>query len=906
MSRLRAALLWSWLLLCSLLSPLVLASPAPPSIELAGIATHQVITPQLQVLRDARASELLSTALASGPWEAIHIPMLQEGYSTGAFWLRGQVRNDSSEHVTRWLAMGSARLQDVRLYWLPSLPSSSAHTVDEVIPRYAGTLHPFARREIASRTPLFPLTLAPGEERQWVLRVAGDSAIDLNVALWESAAFRQDEGRELSIQAFVLGVSVLLVTYALIQGMAWHDRGFVLMAAWIVTALAYIWTFQGYLQLYLFPQGGAWLVRTPATLGCLATLLYVRMSYVLVGLQRLRPWNSVYAVIQALLIAVIGATALGNYRVTAPLANATAALAYVMWLASLLHAWHAGLPHARVLTLSFALAWLGMSVKLLELNGLVDRSLLPDWHFAALFQIGLLCMTALVIIGRALELHRKHDQMQWAMLYLRVREQLKLEQAVAARTRELREALEAADQANRAKTGFLTRISHDLRTPLTSILGFADMLQTGGDERARHGRIIVRSARHMLAMVNDLIDYARGDRPDLPHPAPVYVHALLQEIGQEASLLAQRQHNAFRLQVAPTLPPVLTLDARRVRRILGNLLDNAAKYTRDGRIVLQVQWHPASAQSGMGVMEMQVRDTGCGIPLHFQKRVFEPFERAHADRSQPGIGMGLAIVRQWIQQMGGQVALSSRPGEGTTMTLRLPAAIGSEHDVARHDAPEDASGRLLIDGEGRLVLVVKDHADIAQLLGDQLGSVGFAVELYADAERAIARMAAPDASAVALVMTDFQLPGLHGDAVLEAARRLLPGIPVLLLSATLQPERSQEDGGQFDACLLKPVNFLELQETIGRLLGLQKQEPSCEDGTAPPLQRPAQADLQEALELIEMGAVSDLLDWCDTLQRRNPVWTGFVTMARQLVMDADLSTLEALCQTDQPVQSVDE
>jgi hypothetical protein len=247
-----------------LLSPLVLASPAPPSIELASIATHQVITPQLQVLRDARASELLSTALASGPWEAIHIPMLQEGYSTGAFWLRGQVRNDSSEHVTRWLAMGSARLQDVRLYWLPSLPSSSAHTADEVIPRYAGTLHPIARREIASRTPLFPLTLAPGEERQWVLRVAGDSAIDLNVALWESAAFRQDEGRELSIQAFVLGVSVLLVTYALIQGIAWHDRGFVLMAAWIVTALAYIWTFQGICSCICFRKAApGWCAHRP-------------------------------------------------------------------------------------------------------------------------------------------------------------------------------------------------------------------------------------------------------------------------------------------------------------------------------------------------------------------------------------------------------------------------------------------------------------------------------------------------------------------------------------------------------------------------------------------------------------------------------------------------------------------
>ncbi|MGC8020724.1 hypothetical protein ACP3WW_23710, partial [Salmonella enterica] len=82
-------------------------------------------------------------------------------------------------------------------------------------------------------------------------------------------------------------------------------------------------------------------------------------------------------------------------------------------------------------------------------------------------------------------------------------------------------------------------------------------------ERARHGRIIVRSARHMLAMVNDLIDYARGDRPDLPHAAPVYAHALLQEIGQEAALLAERQHNSFHLQVDPTLPPVLAIDARR-------------------------------------------------------------------------------------------------------------------------------------------------------------------------------------------------------------------------------------------------------------------------------------------------------------------------------------------------------
>ncbi|WP_252717029.1 hybrid sensor histidine kinase/response regulator [Herbaspirillum sp. B65] len=884
---------WRLLLCC-----LLVWFAGPPqmawSIDLARIAQSMSVTQQLQLLRDPDGKHLLSSAMDSTQWSAITAPQLQQGYSTGAFWLRGQLRNDSTAPVTRWLGLGSARLQDVRLY-LPTAQQAQTGWRD-VTPQYAGTLYPLASRQVRSRAALFPITLAAGEERMVILRVAGDSALDLAVALWEPSAFRQEEGRELAIQAFVLGVALLLVAYALIQGMAWRDRGFVLMAAWVLTALAYIGAFQGYLHLYLVPGGEAWIVRAPAALGCLMTLLYVRMSYVLVGLEQLRGWKRIYALMNGVLLAISCWTALGDYRSTAPLANASASLAYLIWLASMLHGWRRGLPNARMLVLSFALAWLGISFKLLELNGLVDRSLLPDWHFATLFQMGLLCMTTLMVIGRALELHRKHDQMQWAMLYLRVREQLKLEQAVTARTRELREALEAADQANRAKTGFLTRISHDLRTPLTSILGFADMLQTGGDERARYGRIIVRSARNMLAMVNDLIDYARGDRLDLPQPVPLYVHALLHEIGQEAAILAQRQHNGFGLQVAPELPPVLKLDARRVRRILGNLLDNAAKYTRDGSITLQVQWHAASAQSGMGVIEMRVADTGCGIPLHFQTRVFEPFERAHADRTQPGIGMGLAIVRQWIQQMGGQIALSSQPGVGTTMTLRLPAAIGSEHEIARHDAPEDSCTRPLIDGTGRLILVVEDNADIAQLLGDQLSSVGFAVELLADGESAIARMTQANQPEIALVLTDYLLPGVHGDVVLQAARRHLPQVPVLLLSATLQPERVNGDEEQFDACLLKPVNFLELQETLGRLLDLGKIDAGgASEGLPMPLARPPEASLEQALAFIEYGAVSDLLDWCDALLQEHPHCAGFETMARQLVMMGDLSGLESLC-----------
>ncbi len=587
-------------------------------------------------------------------------------------------------------------------------------------------------------------------------------------------------------------------------------------------------------------------------------------------------------------------TALGQYRQAAPVANGAAALCYLLWLVSMLHGWRHALDNARMLVLSFALAWMAMLAKMLELNGLLTESLLPDWHFAALFQVGLLCMTSLMVVGRSLALHRKHEQMQWAMLYMRVREQLKLEQTVAERTQALSDALQAADEANRAKTGFLTRISHDLRTPLTSILGFGDMLQGGGDPAA-YGRIIVRSARHMLAMVNDLIDYARGDQLDTPQPAPLYIHALLNVTGQEGAELARRQGNAFSLQIDPALPAVLVLDAKRLHRILGNLLDNAAKYTRHGRIGLRACWHAASSAQAPGIIEIEVSDNGSGIAAHHQARIFEPFERADADRNQPGIGMGLAIVRQWITRMGGEIVLDSAPGRGTRMQLRLPAPLADEHDLARHHIQEDSSMRPLIDGSGYLVLVVEDNPEIAQLLGDQLSSLGFAVETCVDGTVAIARMEQATAAVADLVLTDYLMPGANGAQVLQAARRRWPGVPVLLLSATLNGGQAGAGGEHFDACLLKPLNFLELQDAMGRLLGLVRPEPVASPGPAAAMPLPPAAVLHDALALIELGAVSDLLEWCETLLREHPHCTLFHRQAGRCIELGDLAALETLC-----------
>lgn len=877
------------------------AACSAQAIDLARVQHGIFITQKLQLLRDEGGTLQLSSALQSMRWEDIDVAALQKGYSEDVFWLRGQLRNDSPVPVTRWLAMGSARLQDVRLQLSEPLATVTPGAgVRWQPPQHAGTLYSLTQREVHGRTALFALTLAPGEQRTVVLRVAGSSLIELGVTLWEPAAFREEEGRELAIQAFVIGIALVLVTYALIQGAMWRDRGFVLMGVWILAALVFVLSFQGYLYLYLLSGGGTWLVCAPATLGCLTTVFHLRMSYALVSLEQLlrweRRWKWIYDAMSAVLIVVTAWTAVGDYRDSAPVANASAGICYLVWVISMLHGWYHGLDNARLLTVSFGLAWAGLWLKMLELNGLVKHSILPDWHFATLFQLGLLCVAATVVAGRALQLHRKYEQMQWSMLYMRVHEQLKLEQAVSHRTSELRAALEAADRANQSKNGFFTGISHDLRTPLTSILGFADVLQAAGGEPGRYGRIIVRSARHMLSMINDLIDYARGDRMDLPQPKPLYAHGLLHNIGQEGAALARRQQNDFCLNVSPALPPVLKIDAPRLRRILGNLLDNAAKYTREGSIRLEVDWQATALTSGLGIMEMRVSDTGSGIPLHYQACVFEPFERAGADRSQPGIGMGLALVRQWIQQMGGQIVLRSQPGQGTTLTLQLPATLASERDIARDDCREGNGAHALIDGAGCLLLVVEDSPDIADLLVEQLEMLGFEVDLHADGETAMARMAQAGAPIPALVLTDYLLPAADGGDVLRATRQHLPGVPVLLLSATARPESNRADHMAFDASLLKPVNFMELQETLARLLELPPLAPTAVAPVAAGRSMmPPQESLQHARELIDSGAVSDLLDWCEELLPQHPQCKDFQARASQLLQSGDLSGLAALC-----------
>jgi signal transduction histidine kinase len=296
-----------------------------------------------------------------------------------------------------------------------------------------------------------------------------------------------------------------------------------------------------------------------------------------------------------------------------------------------------------------------------------------------------------------------------------------------------------ANAADRAKTDFLARASHDLRAPLTSIIGYAQLLQGCGGTAGQHGQIIRHSADHMLTLINDLVEYASGSLRDEIDARPQRLPEFIERLAHEATMLARRNHNRFVLQRRDGLPGVVWMDARRVQQIVGNLIENAAKFTRQGSIELTVGHSTDGAPAGGVMLQIEVRDTGCGISADDLPRVFEPFFRCGDSRRIEGTGLGLPIVDLWIKRMGGSLQLDSTPASapGSASPFRSSSAATGHR---RPPADEEALPARF--GGGRRLWVVEDAAETRGQLVDILENAGFVVACAEDGQAFIERIGA--------------------------------------------------------------------------------------------------------------------------------------------------------------------
>ena len=394
------------------------------------------------------------------------------------------------------------------------------------------------------------------------------------------------------------------------------------------------------------------------------------------------------------------------------------------------------------------------------------------------------------------------------------------QQDLAAQAERMRKLAEAADEASRAKTGFMAMISHEIRTPLNAVLGLADLLaETRLDGQQRTFVAGIDDAgTHLLALINNILDFARFESgKDKSAPVPTKIRDLVEGVAKMIGVLASEKKIAFSFEIQEGLPERLMLDPAYLKQVLINLLGNAVNFTQVGGVQLVVSAMDAGEDSIQ--LRMAISDTGIGIPEAMQARIFEPFERSTSpDGRTNGTGLGLAISRRLVTAMGGQLRLAKSDTSGTTFVVELPAQLcGATAEVASTvttGAP-DASRRIAYAVRPLTILVAEDTPASQLVIQVMLEHRGHRVTLVADGEAALEAAGRQDFD---LIILDIQMPLMFGYDVVAGIRKL-PGargkVPVAALTAqAFDEDRKRALAAGFDFHLSKPIRPAELSSLL--------------------------------------------------------------------------------------------
>jgi PAS domain S-box-containing protein len=403
---------------------------------------------------------------------------------------------------------------------------------------------------------------------------------------------------------------------------------------------------------------------------------------------------------------------------------------------------------------------------------------------------------------------------------------------------QLSEAKSGAEAANRAKSAFLSAMSHEIRTPMNAILGYAQLMLRDpdlGTEAKANVKIIWRSGEHLLALINDVLDMSKieAGRTEL-NPVTFNLSRLLEDLESMFRLRASAKALRFEMLAAGEAASYVVGDEGKIRQVLINLIGNAVKFTRAGRITLNVSLR--QREDGRLWLSAQVEDTGLGIGEEDQKKLFEPFTQArNSPDNVKGTGLGLAISRQHARLMGGDIAFTSSPGGGSVFHFEIPVLRGDSGVAIRRSASRNV--KALREGqEAPTILVVDDQLENRDWLMKLLSAIGFSVQGAEDGEEAIRRW---EEWKPRLILMDVHMPVMDG---LEATRRIKADsrgkdtIVVVLTASAMDEDRRVAASTGADGFVTKPCREDELLESLRTLLNVvydYEEAAGAAEGVAP-------------------------------------------------------------------------
>ncbi|MGH1538875.1 MAG: ATP-binding response regulator [Arenicella sp.] len=430
----------------------------------------------------------------------------------------------------------------------------------------------------------------------------------------------------------------------------------------------------------------------------------------------------------------------------------------------------------------------------------VSISILPEDD-----KINVLIMDATQDFQKQFMLQQKANEAE----LLSARQRLLMKELFATQ-KELARKNQQLEEASRLQTRFLSGVSHEFRTPLTSIIGYSDALQEKICERDQKQLSIVQSnAKYLLALVENLLDHGRLDSAALSiQPKVVDIGVFFETVQQMLLPIAEQKEIGLHLEAELADDLQLYIDETRVQQCLVNIINNAIKFTDYGSVTIKCNWVEHE-------LTVAVEDTGIGMSETDRENMFVSFWQSE-EHDRAGTGLGLTITQRLLDLMGGDLLVASEPGQGTTITMAFPAAKVSAQEQELINVEQSLSAAK------KTVLLVEDDQDIAALVEMHITDWGYELQHVNNGQLAVewVKEHEPD-----LILMDLNMPVMGGLEAIKCLREQGCQQPVYIMSAKVLDERNPEHlGSVVDGHILKPIDFSVLRETLQFTLMAVQQE----------------------------------------------------------------------------------
>lgn len=393
----------------------------------------------------------------------------------------------------------------------------------------------------------------------------------------------------------------------------------------------------------------------------------------------------------------------------------------------------------------------------------------------------------------------------------------------------LEDALKKAEKANKAKSDFLSRMSHDIRTPMNAIIGMTELAQLHiGDEEKQRDYLnkIASSGAHLLGLINEILDVSKIESGVMElSENSLDLRALAREAAEMVRISMESRQQKFRVEIDESFNPWVMGDARRIRQVLVNILENAAKYTPQGGRITFCVCELKREEQRAGTYRFIIEDTGIGMKPEYIKHIFEPFSRADDSRISkvPGTGLGMTIVKNLISMMDGDIQVESEWGKGSrfTVTLCLDKCGDTGEAIQPSVSGPEAAYR------GLRVLLVEDNELNRQIASEMLELLGVSVEMAENGREAVEAVCSHPALYYDAVFMDVQMPVMNG---YEATREIRGSgmeriweLPIIAMTADAFAEDVKKASmSGMNGHLAKPVSIELLRGALSGCLDCKR------------------------------------------------------------------------------------